>query len=121
MKYHNKKIVSESNKIKVVYDKETILSAICLINDCVVSMNKIGSYCAIMHPNEIAENILKYEREHKIPQKISKARTILQSVFSNEIISDEMSELEILTKKIKYWAPAKVKKTHNESLHRTVK
>ena len=92
-------------KKRITYKRNDIVNAIKLLNDCVVSMDRIASYSAITHKKNPEKMIIKYERKHKILQKLSKARTILHTAFSGKILKDDMSELENELKDIKYWSP----------------
>ncbi len=90
------------------HNKKKIIAAFKILNDCVVSMDRIGSFAGANEVGNKYEFIIREELRHGIPLKITKARRLLGSLFSDEIIKNDMDELESECKGTKYWKPKNI-------------
>ena len=92
---------------KVEYETDEIIESIKLIKFVLFSMRKIGDYSVDCEDFDIQEELFNFIVKSKVLNKLSKARTILESEFDNFPRKGDKGFLEIMTDDIKYWKPPK--------------
>ena len=88
----------------VSYSKDEIVSILADLNELVVSLDRIGSYWSDRKSDEeYCEIESLFLTDWDVARKLSRVRSILESVFSDEVGDDGMDELERKLQECNYW------------------
>lgn len=98
----------EKTEKEVVYDKQLMIEILRDINMMVVSLDRIGSEYGEWEDRKSEEELNQWLAdfifEWKIPNKLSRIRTLLSDQFSHELGKDDMDELEREFQDLQYWS-----------------
>ena len=87
----------------IQYPRTEVLQVLRLLEELVVSLDRIGSHTHDKTPAERALVLENFIQTHDIFRKAAKARAILSEPFPTTLGADDMEELEREIQGINYW------------------
>lgn len=89
----------------ITYRRSDIISILRDLNEIVVSLDRIGSeFESLSGEDEYNRLVEEFLTEWEVFNKLSRARTLLQDAFSNDLGTDDKDELEREFQDLEIWS-----------------
>lgn len=90
---------------KLTFPKDDVIKVLRTLEECVVSLDRIGSATYDWSPADRGVELESFLRKHRILRKMAEARSILGMPLRGRVGRDGMDELERRMQRVRYWKP----------------